>query len=64
MVLIITSGVGKDNDPDSLFDDAVFNPAMAVLKASMTNNQAWDKVRRINEALISQVNGWYGSVPH
>ena len=63
MVLIISKDIGKDNDPSSLFDAVVFDRVMTILKATMRNDQEWDKVRQINNALISAVNSWYGAEP-
>lgn len=63
MVLILPTDIGKDNDPSRLFDAVVFDRAMTILKATMRNDQEWDKVRQINNALISAVNRWYGAEP-
>lgn len=60
MVLIISKDIGKDNDPSSLFDAVVYE---TILKATMRDDQEWDKVRQINNALISAVNSWYGAEP-
>ena len=60
MVLILPTDIGKDNDPSSLFDAVVYE---TILKATMRDDQEWDKVRQINNALISAVNSWYGAEP-